>query len=149
MLSLFLLLLVFFSIFVISRYACEGGSVSAPLVYSYTAATVFGTVVVAPPFYNEGNHPGFTALACLLSCCFFFSLVWPLPEGCFRVALLRDDDPTSLAAAPAQFVVVPRAPLSAVAVLAPAIAGTLVVAAGLLLLLVYRRRRAREVYQQL
>ncbi len=124
---------------------------SAPLVYSYTGATVFGTVFVAPPFYNEGNHPGFDS-ACLFLLSFrvfFLSLVWPLPEGCFRVALLRDDDPTSLAATPVQFVVVPRAQLNAMAMLAPAIAGSLVVAAGLLLLLVYRRRRAREIYQQL
>ena len=103
-------------------YPC-GGSVNSPAVYVYTEALISGTVIIQPPFYNEGNHP-----------------LWPLPPGCYAVALLRDDDPTARAAQAISFIVAP--PLLAWYVyVAPVIAVLLMLSGVVLLCLAYRRRK--------
>ncbi len=108
-------------------YACEGGSVDAPQVYSYTGATVFGTASIAPPFFMEGNNPA-----------------WPLLPGCYIVSLLRDDDPTAQAAPPIRVTIGEARSWTIAVVLAPVAVLMLMIGAGLLLLVVYRKRRARE-----
>ncbi len=109
----------------LSIYPC-GGNPGAPSVYAYTQALISGEVSIAPPFYNEGNHP-----------------VWPLPPGCYHVALLRDDDPTSITCTPATLTVA-VAPLAWFIYVAPVIAGLLFVGAAVLMCCVYRRKRAQR-----
>jgi hypothetical protein len=104
-------------------YPCGGGSVNNPSVYVYTEALITGTVYIRPPFYIEGNRP-----------------LWPLPPGCYIVALLRDDDPTAFACPAISFVV--AQPLLAWYVyVAPLIAGLLIVGVVVVLCIAYRRRK--------
>jgi hypothetical protein len=111
-------------------YSC-GGSVNSPAVYVYTEALISGTVSIEPPFYNEGNHP-----------------LWPLPPGCYVVALLRDDDPTASACPAISFIV--ASPLLAWYVyVAPLIAGLLVLGGAVILCLAYRRRKEGARFERI
>lgn len=112
----------------VAIYPCAAAP-DTPAVYAYTEAIISGLVVLKPPFVMEGNRP-----------------LWPLPVGCYKVVLLRDDDPTWIAGGPAELRVVaadPDVPLVEIVVPAALALALCFFTVGVLVI-AYRRHRQQE-----
>ena len=120
----------------VAVYSCSDGPSSCRseadwAVYVNTGAIVQGDVLIAPPFFMEGNSP-----------------VWPLPPGLYCLQFLRDDDETFPMGNSILFKVIPAHSIYWLLALLSGICLLLIAALVFVWWCCRRRRRANHSYDR-